>query len=292
MSIAEKLGCALNWSQAYVGILILGIGTSLPEIVISLYSNLKGHNGLLLGNILGSNIANSALVLGVALLFAGRSKLTLRTYRKSYLIMLLTGLLILWGVLQGSVSLFNALLMLLLGLFALYQGKSEQPPSLSEDASTSKQCWGYFLVILVLLAVIFISAQLTVHSGLAIASAFNMQESAFGALGIAIATSLPEIAVAGIAAKHKQMALAFSTVIGSNIANVSFAIGLNALIKPIATTGTSMPTMAILSLILSALILLWIVSNMSWNKSKGAVLLVVYALFTIWVLEQGTLHLT
>ncbi len=275
---ACKLGHALHWPDILIGIVILGIGTSMPEIVISIYSHLTGHSGVLLGNILGSNIANSLLILGLGLLLSQRVKLSFIPYRKSYGLMMLLSVILTLAVYWQDIPRVVGLAIFIVGILSLIQANHHPVENVITNNTTKPHIIGYILLLFILLIGIMISAQLIVNNGLQLADTLGLNGPSFAALFIAIGTSLPEIAVTIAAASQKKLSLVFSTVLGSNIANIAFAVGLSALIKPIIIHSNHMQLLAVLALVASTLVAVIIKATNRLNKLWGVGLLIFYTL--------------
>ena len=279
------LGKHLNWGDTLVGVLILGVSTSIPEIMISLYSHLSDHEGLFLGNILGSNIANSSLILGIALLCSHKAILPFSDYLKPYLYMMIISVLLVIMIALQAITFLYAAILVVLSIIGLYKKSHISHQKKPESERSKVILVGYIVIIVFLVGLIFAGAQFTVNIGLKVADIIRLPESAFGALFIAVATSLPEIAVAAMAAMQKKIELVFSTVLGSNIANIGFAIGLSALIKPIMMSAYDILPMAIIMLAASALIAVWMKTNAHWHVVKGMLLLLLYLTFILWIIR-------
>ena len=277
------LGKHLNWPESLIGIVILGIGTSMPEIMISLYSHLHNHEGLFLGNILGSNIANSTLILGIALLFAQHTSAPFRTLCRPFSFMVISSLLLVVMIADKTLNVWEALILVVLAIASLIHYQPTAKPHDTTSRPSFCKVIKYSCIIAGLLGLIFVGAHITVNCGLQIATTLHLSETAFGALFIAFTTSLPEMAVAAVAAKQKRLPLAVSTIIGSNTANIGLAIGLSALLKPIVLHSYQLLPIAGVMLLCSLLLPFWGNNSSHLHVAKGIILIALYGAFIAWI---------
>jgi cation:H+ antiporter len=218
----------------FVGLTIIAFGTSAPELVVSIQSALLGVPGLALGNIVGSNIANFLLVLGLPALF-GAIQTTTPGVRRNAVIALgaaIALVVVSWDRVisfeEGAI-LFAAIIGYVLILAVLARGKTDDP-ALAELTDVDhmeglpKSMPSTILAIIIGLVALPVGAQMIVTGGTEAALAFNVDESIIGLTAVAIGTSLPELATVVMASMRRQAELAIGNVLGSNIFNV-FAVG-------------------------------------------------------------------
>lgn len=219
-------------SPMVIGLTIVGFGTSAPELLVSVQAALAGQPAIAIGNVLGSNIANILLILGISALIAPLLIPVRKLWRDLGFMLLATGT-IWFMLLDGNVTrLDGGLLMLGLVVFltvAFVTGKVEPEEDMS-DAMPQWKAWAYTLGGLVVLV---IGARLLVDSSTEIARAFGISEAVIGLTIVAVGTSLPELATSVIAAMRKQTEIAVGNIVGSNIFNVFGILGITALISPI-----------------------------------------------------------
>ncbi len=229
---ASNIARHYNLSPMVIGLTIVGFGTSAPELLVSVQAALAGQPAIAIGNVLGSNIANILLILGVSAAIAALM-IPLRKVWRDLGFMLLATATIWIMLLDGTVSRLEGVL-LAVGLVvfiatAFILGKEEPdidalPPS-SMAIAIAQTIGG--LIVLV------IGARLLVDSATDIARTFGISEAVIGLTVVAVGTSLPELATSVIAAIRKQTEIAVGNVIGSNIFNVFGILGVTALIAPI-----------------------------------------------------------
>lgn len=235
-SIAKQMGM----STFLIGLTIVALGTSAPEIIVSSTAALSGNQGLAIGNAIGSNIANIGLVLGVTALFASLSVSSMMKKQEIpalLVVTLLTGLLLFdhyLGVMDGAILLFT--LVLLMFLVAKKSKSTPETVNLEKEADEIDQLplsqgtiW--FIIALVIL---LISSKLLVWGASGIAIQLGVSEVILGLTVIAIGTSLPELAasIASILKGHADLAI--GNVVGSNILNLLAVLSLPGLLAPSA----------------------------------------------------------
>lgn len=231
----------LRLHVAVFGAVIVAIGTSLPELAITIEAAFDGLPQVVVGNILGSNIANAGLVLGAAILL-GRVSLNQETLRTRNNVLFILSLLFL-GVLHLKWLFWPAGLLLL--VFATVQiialTKARTPEIEAPKVNKKTVIVGWAILALSLISVIA-GSQLAVSSSLAIAEALGISAGAVAATILAIGTSLPELVITILAVRRKQHGLAIGNILGSNLMNLALIGGAGALIAnlsvdiPVSTT--------------------------------------------------------
>ena len=235
----SKIASIYKVSPLVIGILILGFGTSAPEIFVSAFAALEDAPELAVGNAFGSNILNIALVLGVTAMILPIT-VNVKAIRKEWYFLiaytLITGGLLLWdrhlGVIDGSI------LLGLLGIFLWHTFKESKKVHHKSDNLSSNvdisQKWKIWRNLLLWLTVLLVSAQVIVYAGINIAIYFKVSELIIGLTLIALGTSLPELAVAITSAIKKQHEMVVGNIIGSNIFNTVAVLAIPGLISPVA----------------------------------------------------------
>lgn len=225
----------LGFSPFLIGMVIIGFGTSLPELTVSLLAASEGHADLALGNAYGSCSYNIAVILGLmALLHPLRIK---RRLRRGILPILLGATLLsaLIIALTGSVSRgAGALLLFIFGAALAWLGVGEQIPPEGADAPSR----GKSLSLVIALILLLLSSSLVVWSAKALARGLGVSELAIGLTVVAAGTSLPELATSFVALRRKQVDLLLGNILGSNLFNLLAIVGLSAIVKPIENVDT------------------------------------------------------
>lgn len=281
-----------------IGMVIVGFGTSAPEIVVSVIAAWQGNPGLALGNAYGSNIANIGVILGITALI-GPITVNSQVLRKELPILVLISLLSLGLVWNGMLSLLDAIILLL--VFALYmfwsikQGMKGGADSLSEDESealddnsmSAKQAWFWLVVGLVLLVA---SSRLLVWGAVDIAQAFGVSDLIIGLTIVAIGTSLPELASSIVAIRKNQHDLAIGNVIGSNLFNTLAVVGLAGVIHPMAVPSEviSRDFTMMIGFTLSLFVLGYGFKGRPGRITRlgGGLLLLSYVGYTLWLAQS------
>jgi cation:H+ antiporter len=226
------LAARLGVPPLVIGLTVLGFGTSTPELVASLRAALSGSPGIALGNVVGSNIANIALILGLTALLApiavGR-----RAFHRDGAVMIASSLALAGLCISGTLG-RTAGLALIAGL-VLYTWVSFRHPVAAPEASPPPApLWSGLLMLGLGLAGVVGGATLLVDSAVTIARDLGLSEAIIGLTLVAVGTSLPELATSVLAALRRQPDLAFGNIIGSNIFNILGIVGLTAVTVPLA----------------------------------------------------------
>ncbi|MDT8855414.1 calcium/sodium antiporter [Paracoccaceae bacterium Fryx2] len=229
---ASRLALAFNISPMVIGLTIVGFGTSTPELLVSLGAALDGVPAIAIGNVLGSNIANILLILGVAAVIAP-IRMSVRDSWRDLGIMLGATALV-WVMLLGGVVTRLEGGVLLLGLLAfLWLSFKLGKVDAEVDALPPAPIWKSALMTLGGLGVLMLGADLLVTNATIIARTYGISEAVIGLTIVAVGTSLPELATSVLAALRKQMDIAVGNIIGSNIFNLLGILGITALVTPI-----------------------------------------------------------
>lgn len=239
-SIAKKFGL----SEFIIGLTIVGIGTSTPEMVVSFLSSFQGKADMAIGNIVGSNIFNTMLILGVTALISPLM-ITKSNLRKDIpLNIIVTVLLIVLGMNQtlfgfGENQLSRLDGAILLAVFAWYIWSSFKSDSADEEDSQTKEYSVLISIILILggLAGLIIGGKLFVNSATELAKMFGVSDKFIAITVMAAGTSMPELATCVVAALKGRGQLALGNVLGSNISNILLILGGAALINPLSFSG-------------------------------------------------------
>lgn len=227
-----------------IGMTIVAFGTSSPEFIVSLQSALQGHPEMSIGNVVGSNIANIGLILGITALILPMA--VNRTSVKIDVPFLIFCSLLFYTLAQDSVisrcegAIFLALI-ILFTLLSIYKGKKENPVEepvkepVKEETKKEKELnmISALIMIVASCAALTIGANLLIDSAVSIAKSFGVSERVISVTLIAFGTSIPELATSIMAAIRKENDIAIGNVVGSNIFNILFVIGASALITPI-----------------------------------------------------------
>lgn len=237
---AVKLALDLGVPSLVVGLTVVAITTSLPEAFASITAQVVGHEGnVALGNVIGSNIANLGLVLGIALMICPLD-IPVVIKRREMPIVVLASLLLFALMFFGAIGRWEGVL-LLVGMVAytLYQFKiSEQEKSIAKQALQQEvvaklTLWREILLVIVGVGLLIVGASFLIKGAIAIATHFGMSQRVIGLTIVAIGSSFPEIATVVVAAMKRRTDLILGNVFGSNIYNVTMVAGFAAVVAPI-----------------------------------------------------------
>lgn len=235
---ASSIATRFGMSKFLIGMIIIGIGTSAPEIVVSVFSALENASGLALGNAYGSNIVNILLVLGTTALI---SPLLIQKglVRSDFLILLGITALAIAQVWDGQISRLDSIILILgLAVFVgwqIYVAKKNPATSDNSDDEIASFSMGKAVAFLIGgLVVLVLSSRLVVWGAVEIAKAVGMSELIIGLTVVAVGTSLPELVSSIIAAKKGEDDMAVGNVIGSNIFNTLAVVGVAGFIAPMS----------------------------------------------------------
>ena len=272
-------------SPFVIGALVVGFGTSLPELGVAVSSALRDSSYLALGTAVGSNVANIALILGVSALMAGSMKQMGHKAEAGFL--LLISLLL--AVFSADLKLvaWEAVSMLLLFLvflaYSLTKGKGVDEVDQS-DIPTKPPGWRDIVRLVISLTLLLVSAEGIVLMAQKIAGYYSISESFVGLTIIAFGSSMPELVTSGVAIKKNKVSLVYGNIIGSNIMNTLLVVGTAVMISPIRSLERSMLTQDMMVVIgLSGLLLfaalLGIWDRKQWQKALGMLLLTSYGAY-------------
>ncbi len=280
---AERVGVAMGLSPFVVGILIVSVGTSLPEMVASVFAVLRGASEMVVANVAGSNIANLGLVLGLAAVMRGTVAIRRRLTHVDLPFLAGSTMLLALMAWSGQVVALEGVI-LLLGL-ALYLHFGLHPPAHVEGpagpaAVVSGPLWRACLLLVPAVLVLLVAADLTVVAVLEIAELFEVPTETLAATVIALGTSLPEVVVTVVAARKGQAEMAVGNIVGSNVFNAFAVTGVAALVGPLAVPASLIGLALPLMVGLTALVIVMLHEN-SMSRWEGSLLLLVYAYFVL-----------
>lgn len=282
---ASKLAGRFGIPQLVIGLTIVAMGTSLPEAAVSIQASLKGTGGIAVGNVVGSNIFNVLVILGVTALFAVLPLQRSTLFVEIPYMLAVTVALLAFGVSGMEVSrLEGALLwgMFLLYLFYLWwlTKQSKENTGETEAAWKVTRC---LLYLVVGSALIVLGSNLAVDGACGLAAAIGISERIVGLTIVACGTSLPELVTSLVAAKKKHVDIAIGNIVGSNIFNILFVVGTTALITPIPFESAFISD-ALLALAAGALLWLCAAGKKELRRPCGILMLVCYGGYLLYLL--------
>ena len=283
-AIADKLGI----SQLVIGLTIVAMGTSLPEAAVSISAATKGSAAITIGNVLGSNIMNVLVILGLTSVICAIpvQKSTVR-YEIPFTI-LITIVLAVLGLMDNKVSrMEGGILWGLMIVYLLYLLKMAKSGNAGEEEEQKdgkkKPVWFLFGMVIVGAVMIVKGSDVTVKAASAIATMFGMSERFIGLTIVAFGTSLPELVTSVTAAVKGKTDIAIGNIVGSNIFNILFVTGTTALITPVAYVE-SFTVDSIMAIGAVVLLLLCVLKNHKLGRLGGIVMLLGYAGYFVYIL--------
>lgn len=283
-SLAKRLGI----SALVIGLTIVSIGTSMPELLVSIKAAMNGQSAISIGNALGSNLFNIGIILGLsAIIYPLLAKKQLLKFDVP--VMILTSVLFLLLFLDSKISRIEAILMVILFLsyttYLLVSSKRKHNinPNRDEDDDIKlTKHWALdILFIVVGLVALVWGSDLLVVNAIIIAERLGMSEAMIGLTIVSAGTSMPELATSAVAAFKKRTDIAIGNIVGSNIFNILLILGVAGIIQPISTPDINY----IDALVVVALgVLLWLFMKMSASirRWQGVVFIVLYVLYIIF----------
>ena len=271
-----------------IGMTVVAIGTSAPELVVTMDASLSGSTGLALGNIIGSNIANVLLILGVSCMLSAVTGPENPNRRDGIILMAGTAMFaLLCG--QGVLSFWSGgvLFLAFLGfLVSSYRTETKDDAAAADlilevegIGQIDAPPWAIFLMVLVGMAGIVWGADLLVDGGVSIARTFGVAEEIIGLTVIALGTSLPELAASVVAAYRGHSDIAVGNVVGSNLFNILGIAGLASLVTPLPVSGNILSFDLWVMLGATALVMLILAGRWHPGRGSGVILLVLYGAY-------------
>jgi cation:H+ antiporter len=273
VGIARKLSVP----PLVIGLTVVGFGTSTPELLVSVQAALAGAPAIAIGNVIGSNIANILLILGLTAIIMPVAMPIAETKRD--FVVMISATLVLWAILiGGTVWLWQGLLLIaaLAGyLFASFRGQTS--PSDSDLPASTNSFLYSMLFVLAGLAALIVGAKFLVDSASEIARDFGVSEAVIGLSVVAVGTSLPELATSALAALRAQSQIAVGNILGSNIFNILGILGVTALVAPIPVDPRFAELDIMIALAAALAMLGFAVFPVRINRIGGGLLMTAYA---------------
>lgn len=295
---SSKIAQALKVSPLLIGLTIVAFGTSSPEATVSIAAAIEGSAGVAIGNVVGSNIFNITLVVGLTAVL-NPLKVESETIRKEIPFTLLASIALV--ILISDVGLqflsenfitrgdgFILLLFFAVFLYYIFEVAKKSRENLSNESTTPESIpWGKNIILTVggLAAIIF-GGDIVVDNATEIALSFGMSETLVGLTIVAVGTSLPELITSVTAAVKKQGEIAIGNIVGSNIFNILFVLGTASVISPLAVDDKILFD-ALLMIILTGILLVFSRTNFKVGKYEGMFLIVAYILYAVFIILRN-----
>lgn len=281
---AAGIAARFGIPQLVIGLTIVAMGTSAPEAAVSITAAKLGNAGITIGNIVGSNILNILLILGVTAVITtvAVQKSTVRW--EMPFMHVITIVLAVLGFSGGEIVLWEGIV--LWALFLVYLGylfKMAKNGSNEEEDKEMQPLWKQLLMLVVGIVLIVYGSDLTVDNATIIAETLGMDDRLIGLTIVAFGTSLPELVTSVTAAKKGNADIAIGNIVGSNIFNILFVVGTTALITPVAFAKGFLIDSAIA---LAAGLILWfgVMKDQRLKRPVGIIMLAGYAVYFVYLL--------
>ncbi|MFQ6104174.1 MAG: calcium/sodium antiporter [Candidatus Glassbacteria bacterium] len=293
---SSRIAAILKVTPLVIGLTVVAFGTSAPELVVSIIASFKNEPDITLGNVIGSNIANIGLVLGISALIA-RLNCQVRTIRREIPMMILSSILLLVLAIDGEISASNGILLILgIILFILYSYKSMSderaliPEEVREEykklTKPKEDKIGHVIMLSALgLGLLLLGAHLIIDSAVYLADELGVSRKIIALSMVAVGTSLPELATSAVAVKRGEHDISIGNIIGSSIFNLLCVIGVIATISPIRVSGNFTWDFLVM-LVMSVILIPMIGSKSSIARYEGALLLILYSVYIGWLASQ------
>ena len=249
-------------SPLVIGMTIVAMGTSAPELIVSLLAAAKGNSGIAMGNVIGSNIANIGLILGLTALICPIIAKGKDIVLNGLAMIIISAILVLMSFtnhglsrIDGAILVFGLILFITISIIS---GKKSKQPENEEDDTPSMKLLPAFLLVVVSCGMLAFGADMLIDNATIIAKALNISDKVIGLTIVALGTSLPELAASLIAATKKQMDISLGNVIGSNIFNILAVLGISSTICPIPVDFSNYETDFVYMLLFGTLLITFI----------------------------------
>ena len=287
---ASRVADRMKIPQIVIGLTIVAFGTSAPEAAVSISAGLKGSADLAVSNVVGSNILNIGIILGISALITPLAvQKSTRKFEMPYVI-ITTILLMVLGMFDGKLGWVDGLIlwagMILFLVYLLNVAKKGKSEATEEPDTGKKKAPVIWLILKILFggAAIVLGSDFAVDGATAIATSMGWSERLIGLTIVALGTSLPELVTSVIAAIKKNADIAIGNIVGSNIFNILFVLGTTALITPVAYQEAFIVD-NIVAVIAAVLLFLFVLNkDCKLKRWGGAVLLAAYVVYFIYLM--------
>ncbi|MBO5164711.1 MAG: calcium/sodium antiporter [Ruminococcus sp.] len=280
-SAAAKI---LKVPSLIIGMTVVSMGTSLPETSVSVSASLSGKNELAVSNAVGSNIFNLMVVCGICAVLCPLA-ISKETLKRDFPISIAAAGLLMglgaWGTFLGHIDGIFMLLLFAAFLFVMVLSARKARQETDEDYK-AMPVWKLLLFIIGGIAAIAVGGKMVVEGASDIARTFGMSDNLIGMTIVAFGTSLPELVTSVVAARKNEIDMAVGNVVGSNIFNILFVLGVASAISPIAFSFNNIIDTAVL-IIMSAIVMAFCMKKKQLSRLHGVLMLAMYAGYTVYI---------
>lgn len=286
---ATSLARRMNVPPMIIGLTVVAMGTSMPEFFVSLMSALKGTPDLAVGNVVGSNIFNTLLIVGVAAMVAPMT-ISRSTVKKDIPFAVLSSVLLTVMCLDGKLSRLDSVVLFAVFIcfmaYTLRMARAGKVDVSSESGTiVEMSLFKALLYVLIGLAGLIVGSNVFVGGAVDVARSLNISEAVIGLTIVAGGTSLPELATSVVAARKGQSAIAMGNVIGSNVFNILMILGATGIISPMNIEGITSTDLYVMT---GSVVLLWLFSYTKYTVARweGAVLVTILGGYMGWLISS------
>ena len=288
---ASNIARKLKIPSLIIGLTLVSIGTSAPELSISVTSALQGMNNMSFGNVIGSNTFNVLVVIGISALFTrlavsgGVKKIDIPILIGIYAVLILFGFVITPLVFDRIEAALFLVIFVLYVILLIFRGKKEQTDE-EESGEPIKKWYVSLILVAAGIAAIIFGGDLVVDAASKIAITFGMSELMVGLTIVAVGTSLPELVTSVVAAKKGELDIAVGNAVGSSIMNIVLILGASAVITPISIDLLTLIDVAVM--LLSILIIFFATLKRDYvGKLTGIIMLVIYCAYIAYIVLRN-----
>ena len=280
---AEIIGIKLKIPKFVIGATIVALGTSMPELISSIVAVFQGASEIVAGNVIGSNITNILLILGVSGLLIKEMRIKRKVVKFDLPILIISAILLVVTIIDGNVALSDAFIFLLFLVFYnvyIFNVKDDELNNDNDESQTISFSFKTIAILIVSIVFIFLGAKYTVDSVIKIAEILKIGKEIIAITAIALGTSLPELIVSLSAIKKNNPELVMGNILGSNIFNTLAIMGIPALFGPLKIT-VSIISYALPVMCIATLFLLLIALDKKLSRFEAFLLVLFYCIFII-----------
>ena len=287
LKAAVSISLRFGIPKLLIGMTVVSLATSAPELIVSIKSALKGSPDLAISNVLGSNIANLGLVLGITILFSPIS-ISKSVYRKEWPIMMFSAIYFLIVIVDGTISkieggILVCFLVMTISALIKLRDKSEVEFENSNEDSLFKSLFILFFGGLFL----YYGSEWFIDGAIMLANSFGISERIIGITVVSVGTSIPELVTSLVAVFNKEKSISLGNLLGSNIFNVFAVLGITSLVTPLTVLDQSIINYDIYVMLFFAAIILPLIffpKKLVLGRKEGIIILLFYTLYVYQLL--------
>ena len=278
VSISMKFGIP----KLLIGMTVVSLATSAPELIVSIKSAIKGSPDLAISNVLGSNIANLGLVLGITIMFSPIN-ISKSIYKKEWPIMMFSAIYFLIVVLDGIITkieggILVCFLIMTIASLIKFRDKNEEHVEIEDEDSVLKS-----LIILIFGGVfLFYGSEWSIDGAILLANSFGISERIIGITVVSVGTSIPELVTSLVAVFNKEKSISLGNLLGSNIFNVFAVLGITSLVSPLSVLDQNIIDFDIYIMLFFAAIILPLIffpKKLVLGRKEGIIILMFYSIY-------------